>query len=117
MLISLHFNYRYGRKTPIIIAAFGFGVFNIAVAVSKDYQTLILSRFFAALFGSCPLTVVAAIFSDMYNNKIRGVAVACFSASIMIGPFTGPMIGGFITKSYLGWRCEYTDTLSSCMMY
>ena len=94
----------YGRRVPIIIAAFGFGIFNIAVAVAKDYQTLMLCRFFAGVFGSCPLTVVAAVFADMYSNEVRGVAVACFSATIFIGPFVGPMLGGFITKSYLGWR-------------
>lgn len=94
----------YGRRVPIIIAAFGFGIFNIAVAVAKDYQTLMISRFFAGLFGSCPLTVVAAVFADMFSNEIRGVSVACFSATVICGPLTGPMVGGFITKSYLGWR-------------
>lgn len=94
----------YGRRPPIIIAATGFGIFLIASAVAKDYQTLMLSRFFAGLFGSCPLTVVAAVFADMYNNQVRGVAVACFAAVVICGPLTGPMVGGFITKSYLGWR-------------
>ncbi|KAF2769530.1 MFS multidrug transporter [Teratosphaeria nubilosa] len=94
----------YGRRLPIIFAAVGFGIFNIAVAVSKDVQTLMISRFFAGFFGSCPLTVVAAVFSDMFNNELRGIAVASFSATVICGPFTGPFIGGFVTKSYLGWR-------------
>ncbi|KAK3675629.1 hypothetical protein LTR78_004713 [Recurvomyces mirabilis] len=94
----------YGRRLPLIIAAFGFGIFNIAVAVAKDYQTLMISRFFAGTFGSAPLTIVAAVFSDMFSNEVRGIAVALFSATIMGGPFMGPFIGGFITKSYLGWR-------------
>ncbi|KAK6394912.1 hypothetical protein LTR65_001100 [Meristemomyces frigidus] len=91
-------------RVPIIVAAFGFGIFNIAVAVAKDYQTLMICRFFAGLFGSCPLTVVAAVFADMFSNEVRGVGVACFSATVICGPLTGPMVGGFITKSYLGWR-------------
>ncbi|KAK5105807.1 hypothetical protein LTR62_002130 [Meristemomyces frigidus] len=94
----------YGRRLPIIIAAFGFGVFNIAVAVAKDTQTLMICRFFAGTFGSAPLTIVAAVFSDMFSNEVRGIAVALFSATIMGGPFMGPFIGGFVTKSYLGWR-------------
>ncbi|KAH9827293.1 Major Facilitator Superfamily [Teratosphaeria destructans] len=94
----------YGRRLPIIVAGVGFGIFNIAVAVSKDVQTLMIARFFAGFFGSCPLTVVAAVFSDMFNNELRGIAVASFSATVICGPFTGPFIGGFITKSYLGWR-------------
>lgn len=55
----------YGRRLPIIFAAFGFGIFNIAVAVSKDVQTLMISRFFAGFFGSCPLALVGAIFADV----------------------------------------------------
>ncbi|KXL51040.1 MAG: hypothetical protein FE78DRAFT_136640 [Acidomyces sp. 'richmondensis'] len=94
----------YGRRLPIIVAGFGFGIFNIAVAVSKDVQTLMISRFFAGFFGSSPLTVVAAVFSDIWSNELRGVSVAAFSATVFCGPFTGPFIGGFITKSYLGWR-------------
>ena len=94
----------YGRRVPIILAATGFGIFLIATAVAKDYQTLMICRFFAGLFGSCPLTVVAAVFADMYSNEVRGVAVACFGAMVICGPFTGPFVGGFITKSYLGWR-------------
>ena len=60
----------YGRRLPIIIAAFGFGVFNTAVAVAKDYQTLVISRFFAGFFGSAPLALCGAVFADMFNNKV-----------------------------------------------
>lgn len=60
----------YGRRVPIIFAAFGFAIFNTAVAVAKDYQTLMISRFFAGFFGSCPLTICGAVFADMYNNKV-----------------------------------------------
>ena len=94
----------YGRRVPIIIAAVGFGIFNTAVAVAKDYQTLIISRFFGGFFGSAPLAITGAVFADMFDNKTRGIAIACFSATLMNGPFCGPMVGGFITKSYLGWR-------------
>ncbi|KAK0890441.1 hypothetical protein LTR91_025265 [Friedmanniomyces endolithicus] len=112
----------YGRRVPIIIAAFAFGIFNIGVAVAKDFQTLIyvvkcyiiypwytltidrICRFFCGLFGSSPLTIIAAVFSDMCSNEVRGIAVACFCATIFCGPSMGPFIGGFITNSYLGWR-------------
>lgn len=94
----------YGRRVPIIFSAAGFGIFQTAVACAKDYQTLIISRFFSGFFGSAPLAITGAVFADMFDNKTRGVAVATFAATLMNGPFCGPMIGGFITKSYLGWR-------------
>jgi DHA1 family multidrug resistance protein-like MFS transporter len=89
---------------PVILASTGFGIFMIAVAVAKDIQTVLICRFFAGLFGSCALTIVPAIFSDIFNNETRGLAIAAFSASVFNGPLCGPFIGGFIVKSYLGWR-------------
>lgn len=60
----------YGRRMPIITAAFGFAVFQIAVAVAKDTQTLMICRFFAGWMGACTLTVCPAVFADMYDNKV-----------------------------------------------
>ena len=76
-------------------------------------QTVLICRFFDGLFGSCPLAVVAAIFADMYSNETRGLAIACFSATVFMGPLLAPFVGGFITISYLGWR--WTEYISSFM--
>jgi DHA1 family multidrug resistance protein-like MFS transporter len=65
-----------GRRLPIVISSFGLMVFNFAVAASKDLQTVMLCRFFAGFFGSAPLSVVAAVFSDIFDNKTRGLAVS-----------------------------------------
>jgi len=103
----------YGRRPPLVLAAFGFSIFSIAVAVGKDLQTILISRFFAGLFGSSPLAIVAAVFADMFNNELRGLAVAVFSATVFMGPLLAPFIGGFITSSSLGWR--WTEYISSFM--
>lgn len=66
----------YGRRLPIIIGAFGFAIFNTAVAVSKDFQTLTISRFFGGVFGSAPLALCGAVFADMFNNKVSAVSAA-----------------------------------------
>ena len=79
-------------------------IFNFAVAVGKDLQTVLIARFFAGLFGSAPLAVVAAVFSDMFSNVSRGVAVTVFSLTVFTGPLMAPFIGGFITIGHLGWR-------------
>ncbi|RMD41440.1 hypothetical protein DV735_g3701, partial [Chaetothyriales sp. CBS 134920] len=93
-----------GRKLPIMIAEFGFICFCFASATSKDIQTLMICRFWNGIFGSCPLSVVASVFADMYNNTHRGIAIVVFAAMVFMGPMFGPFIGGFINKSYLHWR-------------
>lgn len=60
----------YGRRVPVIFAAAGFGIFNTGVACAKDYQTLIICRFFGGFMGSAPLALCGAVFADMFNNKV-----------------------------------------------
>lgn len=57
-----------GRRLPIVLSMFGFSIFTIACATAKDLQTILIGRFFAGFFGACPLAVVAAVFSDMFNT-------------------------------------------------
>ena len=103
-LIWAPFSELKGRRVPIIVGMFGFSIFNIAVATGKDLQTVFISRFFTGVFGSCPLAVVAAVFADIFDNHMRGVAVAVFASTVFLGPLIAPFIGGFINTSYLGWR-------------
>ncbi|EOD44313.1 putative major facilitator superfamily transporter protein [Neofusicoccum parvum UCRNP2] len=94
----------YGRRKPLVIASFGFSIFFIACATAKDLQTVLLCRFWSGFFGACPLTIVAAVFSDMFDNRTRGIAITVFSMTVFTGPLLAPFIGGFITMSHLGWR-------------
>ncbi|RCI12509.1 hypothetical protein L249_0357 [Ophiocordyceps polyrhachis-furcata BCC 54312] len=93
-----------GRRIPIIISMFGFSVFCIGAATAANIQTLLICRFFSGFFGSCPLAVVAAVFSDMFNNVNRGIAITFFVMTVFTGPLLAPFIGGYIVTSYLGWR-------------
>lgn len=93
-----------GRKLPIMIGMTGLTLFQFAVATAKDLQTVLICRFFAGFFGACPLAVVAAVFSDMFDNRFRGVAITVFSLTVFMGPLLAPFIGGFVVDSYLGWR-------------
>lgn len=103
----------YGRRIPIIVAIFGFSVFSVGVATAENLQTIMLCRFFSGAFGSAPLVLVAAVFADIFNNEVRGLAVAVFSATVFMGPLLAPFIGGFIVDSYLGWR--WTMYISTIM--
>lgn len=93
-----------GRRLPILIGMFGFTIFQFAVAAAKDLQTILLCRFFGGFFGASPLAVVAAVFSDIFDNRSRGLAITVFAMTVFTGPLLAPFIGGFIVDSSLGWR-------------
>lgn len=72
-----------------------------------------ITRFFAGFFAASPLAVVPACFADMYDHAQRGIAITAFAMAVFVGPFLSPVIRGFITMSYLGWR--WTMYISSFM--
>jgi hypothetical protein len=73
-------------------------VLHVCGCNGEGFQTLMLCRFFAGVFASCPLAVVGGAFSDLFGNETRGIAIAGFSALVFIGPFISPIVGAFITQ-------------------
>lgn len=102
-----------GRRMPVVISMLGFTLFQFAVATAKDLQTIMLCRFFGGFFGACPIAVVAAVFSDIFDNRIRGLAITLFTMTVFTGPLFASTIGGFIVQSSLGWR--WTEYLTGIM--
>lgn len=103
-----------GRRMPLVVASFGFSIFNVGVASGKDLQTILICRFFGGFCGACPLTCVAAVFSDMFDNRTRGMAITIFSVTVFTGPLLAPFIGGFtVMNRELGWR--WTEWIVSIM--
>lgn len=94
----------FGRKWPQVVGIFGLTVFSFACATAFNFQTLVLCRFFSGLFGAATLAVSPAVMADIFNTKQRGVAVSVISLMIVAGPMLAPVIGGYITASFLGWR-------------
>lgn len=67
-----------GRRLPLVIASFGFSIFNLAVATGKDLQTVLICRFFAGFFGACPLTVSISYYM-VCSDQLIGNSVLLLS--------------------------------------
>ncbi|KAK4952275.1 hypothetical protein LTR28_006657, partial [Elasticomyces elasticus] len=106
----------YGRRYPLLIGFFLSPIFQIPVAVAHDVATIMICRFFAGFFGSSPFATAGGVLADIWPPVERGIAMAAFASATFVlgensivltaakGPVMGPIIGGFITESYLGWR-------------
>ena len=70
-----------------------------------------LCRFVGGLFGSAPLAIIGGTLADFWGPVERGFALGLFAGATFIGPVAGPIMGGFITQSYLGWRWTAWITL------
>lgn len=57
------------------------------------------------------MAVTPGVLADVFVPKDRGVAVSVYAAAAFIGPIFGPIVGGFVIDSSLGWRWTAWITL------
>jgi hypothetical protein len=79
----------YGRKSSIVIPMFIFICLSAATATATDLQTLYITRFFAGVMASAPITNVGGVLADLYDQKDRGTAVVFYSFAVVAGPSLG----------------------------
>lgn len=104
----------YGRKAAVMTPYFIAGVFAFGTATAKDIQTVLITRFFTGFFGSAPITNTGGVLGDIWSPQQRGAAIVGYAMAVVGGPTLGPIIGGAICQSYLGWRwTQYVSEPSS----
>ncbi|CZT51834.1 related to fluconazole resistance protein [Rhynchosporium secalis] len=101
----------YGRTQPLFLGFFLFTIFQIPVATAPNVATIMISRFLGGCFGAAPIAIVGGTYVDFWDTLDRGIATAAFAGATFIGPIAGPIVGEFITQSYLGWRWTAWITL------
>lgn len=100
----------YGRRiavlTPMAVAV----CFSFASATAQDIKTLLLTRFFGAVFSSAPVTNTGGVLGDLYTPAHRGYAMAGYALAVVGGTTLGPIASSAVAQdASLGWRwTEYT---------
>jgi MFS family permease len=104
---------QWGRRWSLLPAMVCLGLFSIGTATSKNITSILLTRFFGGLFGSAPVSNVAASLGDIWAPRARGTAVTFYAVAVVGGPTLGPTIGAMITvNKHLGWRwTEYIEAI------
>ncbi|XPS80404.1 hypothetical protein M3J09_012361 [Ascochyta lentis] len=98
----------YGRKIVVLTPMFVAMCFSFGSATAKDFQTLMLTRFFGAFFASAPVTNTGGVLGDLFSPAWRALALAGYAMAVVGGPCLGPIVSAaFVTNPSLGWR--WTD--------
>ncbi|QDS68886.1 hypothetical protein FKW77_007690 [Venturia effusa] len=94
----------YGRRINYLISismGLGGGAWFARVKTSGDS---IGSQFFVGASESCAEAVVQQSLSDIFFQHQRGTVLGFYVLSTNLGTYLGPLIGGYIADSTLGWR-------------
>jgi DHA1 family multidrug resistance protein-like MFS transporter len=65
---------QFGRRPIFILTLAVFVLFQIGCALAQNIWTLIICRFFAAVFASSPLVNCGGVIADMWDPVRRGDA-------------------------------------------
>ncbi|EXJ65578.1 hypothetical protein A1O7_01919 [Cladophialophora yegresii CBS 114405] len=107
----------FGRRVPLFAGYLIFAIFQIPVAVARNVETIMLGRFFGGLAACAPLAVVGGAMADIWEPLERAYGICVFAAAAFTGPVAGPIMGGFVTQSHLGWRWTAWITLIMAALF
>lgn len=93
-----------GRLPIYIISLLIFSCFQVGAGSAKSMSALAICRFFSGFFGTTPLSNAGGSIADMWKSDERTFMFPLFGVFGFLGPALGPIIGSYLSKSYLTWR-------------
>jgi MFS family permease len=79
----------YGRRPVYLISVFLFGLLILPVALAKNIETVLISRFFGGFFGGVMIASAPGSVTDVTDDQYRALALSCWSLGTMNGPVLG----------------------------
>ncbi|KAF5364690.1 hypothetical protein D9758_005621 [Tetrapyrgos nigripes] len=94
----------YGRLVILQVSNIWFLIFNTLCAFSKTPTQLLVFRFLAGFGGAAPQSLGGGVIGDLWSPEERAMAMSIYSLAPLVGPATGPLVGGWIAlKSKWQW--------------
>ncbi|KAG6849258.1 hypothetical protein H0H93_009963 [Arthromyces matolae] len=90
-------------------------VFNTLCGFAKTPTQILVFRFLAGFGGVAPQTLGGGVVGDLWSPEERGMAMSIYSLAPLVGPSTGPLVGGWIaersTWQWTFWSVSIADAL------
>ncbi|TFK48438.1 MFS general substrate transporter [Heliocybe sulcata] len=101
-----------GRNPVYIVTLLIFVLFEGGAALSNTIEARVILRFFAGVAGSPVLSNAGGTLSDMWSPLERTFSFPFFAFCGFLGPVLGPIIGGFVGQSRLGYKwCDWITAI------
>ena len=94
---------RLGRKKYFTGAILLFTAASFACGLSTSLVSLVFFRILQGMAGGALLPTSQTLLQESFPPEKRGLAMAIFGLSVMVGPALGPTLGGYLTDNF-GWR-------------
>ena len=92
---------RFGRKKILIPSLMLFGIAGGACALVRDFNLLLIVRFFQGIGAASLMSLNVTIIGDLYSGKERATAIGYNASVLSVGTASYPAVGGALAM--LGW--------------
>jgi DHA2 family multidrug resistance protein len=94
---------RFGLRRILVSSVIGFTIASMLCGAAQTLPQLVLFRALQGIFGASLVPLSQALMMDAYPREEQGKAMAMWGVGTMLGPITGPTLGGWLTDEY-SWR-------------
>jgi DHA2 family multidrug resistance protein len=94
---------RFGLRRVMVTAVVGFTGVSMLCGAAQTLEQLVLFRALQGGFGASLVPLSQALMMETYPREEQGKAMAMWGVGTMLGPITGPSLGGWLTDEY-SWR-------------
>ena len=94
---------RFGRTRLFVIAVTGFTLASVFCGMAQSLSEIVIFRAMQGVFGAALVPLSQSVMYEIYPPEKRGAAMAIWTMGVMVGPISGPILGGWLTDHY-SWR-------------
>jgi MFS transporter, DHA2 family, multidrug resistance protein len=94
---------RFGVRRILVSSVIGFTIASMMCGAAQTLPQLVMFRTMQGLCGAALVPLSQALMMDAYSREEQGKAMAMWGVGTMLGPITGPTLGGWLTDEY-SWR-------------
>src|SRR5476651_755390 len=94
---------RFGVRRILVSSVIGFTLASMLCGLAQSLPQLVIFRVMQGVFGASLVPLSQALMMETYPREEQGKAMAMWGVGTMLGPITGPSLGGWLTDEY-SWR-------------
>lgn len=94
---------RFGVRRILVSSVIGFTIASMLCGAAQTLPQLVTFRTLQGICGAALVPLSQALMMDAYSREEQGKAMAMWGVGTMLGPITGPTLGGWLTDEY-SWR-------------
>lgn len=106
MPLTGYFTDRLGQRRYLLICIGGFVLASGLCGIATHLSEMVAFRLLQGVFGAALVPLSQSIMIQTFPPHDRGRAMAIWGIGVMVGPITGPTLGGYLTE-IISWRWTF----------